>query len=102
MSRSGVSPTPDPRRSGRKPGTDIEIQITGVRPGEKLVEELKALDEMESPTAHASISRVSTIAIDAEELERGVLELGHLAGELETDRCGEVLRAMAASERVSG
>lgn len=88
------------RLSGRKPGTDIEIEITGVRPGEKLVEELKALNEAECPTAHASISRVSTVAIDAEQLEKAVIDLADLAGELDNERCGELLRAMAASDRV--
>lgn len=87
------------RLSGRKPGTDIEIRITGVRPGEKLAEELMALDERESPTSHDSIRRVSTIAIDADELEPGVLRLAHLADELSSDRCATLLRNMAAVER---
>ena len=84
------------RLSGRKPGADIEIRISGVRPGEKLVEELKALDEAEAPSEHPSIQRVSPIPIDPEALERGVLELGHLAEELQTECCGERLRTMAA------
>jgi FlaA1/EpsC-like NDP-sugar epimerase len=87
------------RLSGRKPGTDIEIRITGVRPGEKLAEELKALDEAEAPTVHPSISRVTPIAIDPEHLEQGVLRLEHLAQELQAERCGVELRALAAVDR---
>jgi len=87
------------RLSGRKPGTDIEIRITGVRPGEKLAEELMALDERESPTMHPSIRRVSPIGIDAEELEQGVLRLAHLAVELEEQRCAELLQDLAGLER---
>jgi FlaA1/EpsC-like NDP-sugar epimerase len=87
------------RLSGRKPGTDIEIRITGVRPGEKLAEELKALDEAEAPTVHPSISRVTPIAIDPEHLEQGVLRLEHLAQELQADRCGVELRELAAVDR---
>jgi FlaA1/EpsC-like NDP-sugar epimerase len=86
------------RLSGRKPGTDIEIRVTGIRPGEKLAEELKALDEAEAPTQHPSIRRVSPIAIDPEHLEKGVLELGHLAMELENERCGLRLRELAAAD----
>jgi O-antigen biosynthesis protein WbqV len=87
------------RLSGRKPGTDIEIKITEVRPGEKLAEELKALDEAEAPTVHPSISRVTPIAIDPEHLEQGVLRLEHLAHELEAEQCGAELRALATVER---
>ena len=86
------------RLSGRKPGTDIEIRVTGIRPGEKLVEELRALDESEAPTLHPSIRRVSPIAIDPEVLEKGVLELGHLATELDSERCGLRLRELASAE----
>ena len=39
---------------------------------------------------------MSPIPIDPEALERGVLELGHLAEELQTECCGERLRTMAA------
>ena len=86
------------RLSGRKPGTDIEIRITGIRPGEKLVEELRALNEAEAPTRHPSIRRVSPIAIDPEVLENGVLELGHFTAELDNERCGVRLRELASSD----
>ena len=49
--------------SGRTVGKDIEIEITGLRPGEKLTEEL--LDEMESaiPCAPKVLEVVSTSAL---------------------------------------
>lgn len=40
---------------GLEPGVDVEIQITGVRPGEKLFEELAYSGEDMLPTAHQSI-----------------------------------------------
>src|SRR5690606_34925610 len=36
---------------------DIEIQYTGVRPGEKLYEELFFSEEMAAPTAHPKVLR---------------------------------------------
>ena len=43
------------RLHGREPGLDIDIQITGPRPGEKLFEELAYTSEDMAPTDHASV-----------------------------------------------
>jgi FlaA1/EpsC-like NDP-sugar epimerase len=43
------------RLSGYEPGTDIEIAFTGVRPGEKLHEELAFPGERTEPTEHPKI-----------------------------------------------
>jgi FlaA1/EpsC-like NDP-sugar epimerase len=43
------------RRSGLTPGRDILIEFTGVRPGEKLYEELAGDDEQTRPTSHPKI-----------------------------------------------
>ncbi len=43
------------RRSGLRIGEDIELKITGVRPGEKLYEELACDNEQTRPTSHRKI-----------------------------------------------
>ncbi len=43
------------RLSGLRPGEDIEIVFTGLRPGEKLFEELYAAGENLQPTRHPKI-----------------------------------------------
>jgi len=43
------------RCQGYEPDVDVEIAVTGVRPGEKLFEELAYLGEDMTPTAHESI-----------------------------------------------
>ncbi len=42
-------------RHGLVEGRDIDIRITGVRPGEKLYEELSCVDEAIVPTPHEKI-----------------------------------------------
>lgn len=44
--------------SGYKPDTDVEIKFTGVRPGEKLYEELRHTEESHEPTEHPRIFRL--------------------------------------------
>ncbi len=41
--------------SGLKPDADIRIEFSGIRPGEKLCEELSAYKEDTLPTRHAQI-----------------------------------------------
>jgi len=44
--------------SGYKPDIDIEIKITGLRPGEKLYEELRHSEECHAPTQHERIFKL--------------------------------------------
>jgi FlaA1/EpsC-like NDP-sugar epimerase len=43
------------RRNGLKVGKDIELRFSGIRPGEKLFEELAGDNEATRPTSHAKI-----------------------------------------------
>ncbi len=65
------------RLSGLRVGEDIEVQIVGLRPGEKLYEELYDAGEMHQRTAHPKIM----VAASA---RRHVLEVIHDIGRLES------------------
>jgi len=64
--------------SGYKPDTDIEIKFTGVRPGEKLYEELRHTDESHEPTEHPRIFKLRTEP-DPSEPESWLAELAAVA-----------------------
>lgn len=59
--------------SGLKPGKDIEIKEVGLRPGEKMYEELLMDDEELVPTEHSEI-RISTAEADKMEEIKGKLD----------------------------
>ena len=62
--------------SGHVPDQDIKITFTGLRPGEKLYEELFDGGERVEPTAHAKIKRaVGRTTLEGESLARHVREL---------------------------
>lgn len=63
------------RLTGRVPGHDIAIEITGARPGEKLAEELARPDEVMHPTDHPAILRLDPALLSIAELETVVDQL---------------------------
>lgn len=65
------------RLSGFEPEVDIKIQFTGIRPGEKLYEELLTAEEGTTSTKHTRIFVAKPNAIDAKLLE----ELTHIVRE---------------------
>jgi FlaA1/EpsC-like NDP-sugar epimerase len=74
------------RLSGLEPGKDIEIVFTGVRPGEKLSEELWDQWAQLEPTVHADILRlVDEDLIDSQALANIINELAYLSNEGETE-----------------
>jgi FlaA1/EpsC-like NDP-sugar epimerase len=65
--------------SGFRPGEDIEITFTGLRPGEKLFEELSIQGENMQATRHPKISIWKNIPTDRNKLEAGIQELIEIA-----------------------
>jgi FlaA1/EpsC-like NDP-sugar epimerase len=59
--------------AGFEPGKEIEIKFVGLRPGEKLIEELKTKHEKREPTEHEKISRI--ISPNKDDIESFVDEL---------------------------
>ena len=77
--------------SGLRPHTDVEIRFTGLRPGEKLFEELLTAEEGTTATTHQKIFIANLQAVDASKLEdrlnrlvqaRSSFEIRKILGEL--------------------
>ncbi len=56
------------RLSGLEPGVDIQIEYTGLRPGEKLYEELLNDEELVKPTSHDKIMIANVREYDYDEI----------------------------------
>jgi FlaA1/EpsC-like NDP-sugar epimerase len=88
--------------SGLVPGKDIEIVFTGLRPGEKLYEELFDGDEQVEPTAHAKINRAIGAPFLAHELHQWVEELlRKLSGHTEETLLEDLKRLVPSFQPVS-
>ncbi|RTZ59879.1 MAG: hypothetical protein DSZ32_04575, partial [Gammaproteobacteria bacterium] len=62
--------------SGRKPGEDIEIVYTGLRPGEKLFEELFHKEENLKDTRHSKILLARSRRVDWERINQEIERMG--------------------------
>jgi FlaA1/EpsC-like NDP-sugar epimerase len=84
------------RLSGKVPGKGIEIEFTGIRPGEKLHEELWSTGEVVEPTVHPKISRATRAQIDTAWLEEELAELERLV------EAGDTLELVARVDAMVG
>ena len=90
------------RARGLRPDVDIKIVITGLRPGERLTEELLAPDEGWRPTDHPSIREVISPASTKEEDLAWIVErLQRLAREGKADELVRALKTAVQSSPVT-
>jgi len=85
------------RLSGKEPDVDVHIEFIGVRPGEKLHEELWAREEDAEPTTHPKILRCAGSPVEPSWLEDELADLERLVESGETldvvNRLGVMVRA---------
>ena len=77
--------------SGRQPGRDIRIEITGIRPGERLHEELFNVDEEVRPTRYGKVMRATRPPLDPTQLQTGLGELQRRVADRNEAGLGDVL-----------
>ena len=78
--------------SGLRPEVDVEIRITGLRPGEKLYEELQDHRESMDPTEHPVILRLKGEPPSPEEIEEKIAKLKEI---LNSDSTTEMKKTIA-------
>lgn len=79
------------RLSGKEPGRDVEIRFIGLRPGEKLYEELITDGEGVVPTEHDKIMVLKGAACAEEELAPLIGELAEAAAGRDPKRIRQIL-----------
>ena len=77
--------------SGHEPGVDIAIEVVGIRPGEKLHEELFNVDEEVRPTRYGKIMRATRPEIDPVRLRRSMDALSRLVADGRPEPVGSAL-----------
>lgn len=76
--------------SGLEPDVDIQIKVTGLRPGEKLYEELLMAEEGLTETKHDKIHVARPSNIDMEKLEAKLAKLQHLLDTTNNEQKDEI------------
>ncbi|MGI9860923.1 nucleoside-diphosphate sugar epimerase/dehydratase [Moorella naiadis] len=86
--------------SGYEPGRDIEIAFTGIRPGEKLYEEILTAGEGVNATSHERIFIARPEEIDAARLERFLWLVSQPGWRADVKGVAEALRLVLPDFRV--
>ena len=79
------------RLSGKKLNEDIEIAYTGLRPGEKMYEELFHEREQLKPTGHSKLLLARSRFFKSSLIQRNIEEIQHACSRYDENRLTEVL-----------
>lgn len=87
--------------SGYEVGTDIDIIFTGVRPGEKLFEELLTAEEGTNSSSHEKIAIARKKSVEDEVLRKGIQDLFEAAAQRNYQRIHEAFKQLIPTYRLS-
>ena len=87
------------RLAGKKPDEDIEIQYIGLRPGEKLAEELFYDIEEKEKTENAKILLAKHVPVDWNRISQAVCRLEQALEDADDDRIREILAEVVPTYR---
>lgn len=90
------------RLHGLEPEKDIKIEVTGLRPGEKIYEELLIDCEAASPTGHPKIFCAREAKLSWQELEPQLITLLDAAADCEVTACVSVLHHLVPEYQPMG
>ena len=87
------------RLSGYEPGVDMQIEFTGLRPGEKLYEELLMSEEGLTSTKHDKIFISKPVNMEMEELEckLNILRSLEYDDDFSKDRIKEAMKSIVST-----
>jgi FlaA1/EpsC-like NDP-sugar epimerase len=88
--------------SGLRPDEDIRIEFTGVRPGEKLYEELHTLTEGTLPTGHAKIKAYQGASVPWAEMEPEIETLRRICATKDSGQLVLALKRLVPDYNPSG
>ena len=84
--------------SGKRPGQDIDIIYTGLRPGEKLYEELFYPEEALQPTGHAKIRQTAGTPVNTVHFNNQLNELSDLCSHANEEVLAAALRDLIGGQ----
>ena len=82
------------RLSGKQPGVDVPIVFTGLRPGEKLYEELFHEEERLAPTGQDKLRLAHVREVDQETLDRSLEEMEAACAAYDEQRLLDLLKVL--------